>query len=88
MWSCSDARGVGPPRTVEPVVEAQKPQPKCRKGTPGADAVRNGPDIRGWRRSLKPPGAEMLVLVMDSPPLATNVTSREYLPCCVRLSNS
>src|SRR5689334_15145300 len=39
---------------------------------------RNGPEILGCRRSLNPPEATMLVLTIDSPPVATMV--RKLLP--------
>src|SRR5262249_51136779 len=46
----------------------------------GTDAGANGPEILGCRRSLKPPGAEMFVLTMDSPFVATMVKKLLPLP--------
>jgi hypothetical protein len=45
-------------------------------GTDGA----NGPEILGCRRSLKPPGAEMVVLTIDSPPCVVIVKKLLPLP--------
>src|SRR5262249_24762893 len=44
----------------------------------GATAGANGEEILGCRRSLNPPGSEMLVLTIFSPPLVVMV--RKLLP--------
>src|SRR6266849_2436993 len=54
-----------------------KPNP-INTYVPGSGIATNGPEILGWRRSLIPPATLIVVLTMDSPPVATIV--RKLLP--------
>jgi hypothetical protein len=44
----------------------------------GSGICTNGPEMRGWRKSLKPPGTLTLVLTIFSPLVATIV--KKLLP--------
>ena len=47
-------------------------------GSGTGEVVASAPEILGWRRSLNPPGASIVVLTIDSPLVATIV--RKFWP--------